>query len=827
MWGTPMSVYRPVSTRIVTSEFKPADRRDLIRLLNLYDLIAGLLALVILGLVVAPIARHYPLYALWPLCYGLYLAGKLAIMWWLRDRERDTNRAVDLLPVGVRHWIATHTTGLGLRAATWVRRLTTRQALEFLQLGFALVLTLAAFVFCIMVRRANTVLGLPQRDADSIWLLFAVPILRSARYGSQRWFVGITLLALMLNAMTHLVGEPLTTVQAVRLIGLESAWLVLICLLPALLARYLAVRHAGLDAAARVAAEISRLRTSSQRDFANQACAAIAKTFGYDEVNILAPTSEDEATGKGLRFVGAATDAGRALVNEVYTLDHAKGVNGHTALYLSGHLVNDVQRDPLGLYFLHPSFPDTCSELSVPLLIGEQTLVGVLDIQSRRPYAFCEDDVEALQAIVPHLAVALDNTQNLAHAQGLSRISRTVAQRLLSHEELRGVLHGVVEGAREVLGADVVVLYPHNPRDSSFQDAVVAGDLRTHVAPARSLGVGQRESTVRGAISLREPQFLSHAWGDGGAANPRDGSTTRKGFVHREEIVSTVVLPLRLGGESESERGDTSATTLGVIFVNYRKKHLFTSEYRIWCEALAALAALTVQSALLHQRVSNEERANMWREIHDGMAQYAGLTRMLLEQLGSEFERRGAVDSEKLLMARDTSQALQRQVNYLIEVWRDYDPDERWRRDEAVAIPEDTGAFFSELKRYREIVERTLEVQCSCLLQGTSGRVSAPIQHDARMIIREAVHNAVRHGRARVIDITVQVSDEALMLCVADNGKGFDSHRTATAHGLRNMRFRAARHDGTVAFESIIGRGTIVSATMPLRRTPAINEASA
>ena len=59
--------------------------------------------------------------------------------------------------------------------------------------------------------------------------------------------------------------------------------------------------------------------------------------------------------------------------------------------------------------------------------------------------------------------------------------------------------------------------------------------------------------------------------------------------------------------------------------------------------------------------------------------------------------------------------------------------------------------------------------------------------------MREAVSNAVRHGRTRTLAVTVRVDDD-LMIEVIDDGDGMPAD--VTESGLNNLRSRAAEAGG-------------------------------
>jgi signal transduction histidine kinase len=83
-------------------------------------------------------------------------------------------------------------------------------------------------------------------------------------------------------------------------------------------------------------------------------------------------------------------------------------------------------------------------------------------------------------------------------------------------------------------------------------------------------------------------------------------------------------------------------------------------------------------------------------------------------------------------------------------------------------------------------------------------------------IAQDSLFNAVVHGAARRVDITVQRKRSVLTMTVADNGGGFDTgsaiHRIGL--GLNSIEERARLVNGQASFRSRPGR-TVVEVVVP------------
>lgn len=803
-----LNVYQPVPSDLLAATHPVSHRRALRFLRDWYDAISGTVTAIIALLLVAPLLSSAPWMALWPLLFVVYQMGLITLARWGAARDailtalRATGGWLRWLVFGPPDAMPSPTHSLS------PQRVASRER-SLLHGALACALTVAALFFVITLDRAATGASQPAPLIGAGWLLFVLPVLRVARYASFYWIVGLGAFVILCDAAAWTLSAGLLDWQGVWIIALHVCWLILISLLPAITLRYLSERRADLTSTLEVVRAITALTTTSdpsETAFANQAASIIARSLGYDEVNILLATSDDERIARGLRFLGAASDAGRKLVASDFVIDETQGITSWCANNGRMRLVNDVDHDPHHLYLRHDSFRRTRAELAIPLKLGETTL-GVLDVQSARAYAFSEDDVEILLAIAAHLVVSFDSVRRLTRAQGLTQVTQGIARRLLAQQELRPALEEIVGIARETLGADSVALYPRDLEDGRLGEPVTAGVFKAPPASAARVVLRGEESAVARGLRADEALFERYEPAPEG----------HSGFVAREKVRAAAILPLRVG-ERASGGQVGAATAIGVIFVNYRAPRLFPPEYREWCAALADLAALALQSAMLYQRVAEEERANTWHDIHDGMAQYASVGRWLIEQIASEWERTGALGArggEKLLTAREAIRALQRQVNYLIDVWRERDTADIWQREDA-RLPLERPGFFTELKEYASLVQRTLEVECVLRCAGDDSALTMGLRHDALMIVREAANNADRHGRATTIEITALLDDGALRLTIRDNGCGFDTSRVSKSHGINGIRERARRRGGECDLVSSRDAGTTLMALLPL-----------
>jgi PAS domain S-box-containing protein len=90
-------------------------------------------------------------------------------------------------------------------------------------------------------------------------------------------------------------------------------------------------------------------------------------------------------------------------------------------------------------------------------------------------------------------------------------------------------------------------------------------------------------------------------------------------------------------------------------------------------------------------------------------------------------------------------------------------------------------------------------------------------------VYQEALSNAIKHARARTVDVRLQREGSEIVLAIRDDGVGFEPNPEHAASGgppglgLAGMRERVAALGGRLEVDSGPGRGTTVTASLPYR----------
>jgi signal transduction histidine kinase/ligand-binding sensor domain-containing protein len=93
--------------------------------------------------------------------------------------------------------------------------------------------------------------------------------------------------------------------------------------------------------------------------------------------------------------------------------------------------------------------------------------------------------------------------------------------------------------------------------------------------------------------------------------------------------------------------------------------------------------------------------------------------------------------------------------------------------------------------------------------------LSADVRRETLLIFKETVNNIARHARATRVTVESKVDRGELVLCVTDDGRGFDPTADSSGTGLASMKRRAERLGGNVTVRSTPGIGTVVELRVP------------
>jgi len=177
-------------------------------------------------------------------------------------------------------------------------------------------------------------------------------------------------------------------------------------------------------------------------------------------------------------------------------------------------------------------------------------------------------------------------------------------------------------------------------------------------------------------------------------------------------------------------------------------------------------------------------------DLHDGLCQeLIGLAR-LTENLVHDLPDLPAPGRERLELIR-------RQALRLARVARDLSHDLTLHELHVQTLPEALGTLA---ERTEQMFQNSVEVNCGL----ESASLTTEQEQHVYRIVREAVTNAVIHGKARRIWIDIFSESGMVSVVVSnDGGPPIDPERISEGLGMRQMRMRARLLEGEIRFRRV------------------------
>lgn len=211
-----------------------------------------------------------------------------------------------------------------------------------------------------------------------------------------------------------------------------------------------------------------------------------------------------------------------------------------------------------------------------------------------------------------------------------------------------------------------------------------------------------------------------------------------------------------------------------------------------------------------------EERKRLAMDIHDGIGQMLTSLKFQIESIDSK--RKADEIQVKLkeiqqLITQVIKEVRRVTFNLKPTVLSDY------------GLPAALNVFVKEIGKLSD-VELTYAAEGD-----TTVRLSQKIENNIFRIIQEAINNAIKYASATRIDVSLQHSDNVLVIIVRDNGNGFDeklvekrSVNIESGRGFFNMYERTEYINGSLDVKSAPGKGTTIILTVPIKSLVTVDQ---
>lgn len=377
--------------------------------------------------------------------------------------------------------------------------------------------------------------------------------------------------------------------------------------------------------------------------------------------------------------------------------------------------------------------------------------------------------------------------------QALAALNRA-ALAIAAEVSLDKVLQQITDSARELAGARYAALGVPDAKGQleKFVTSGISHEVEARI-PHRPRGLGLLGAIMDEGRSIRLPNLTD----DPRSIGFPPGHPPMRSFLGVPVMAGSDVL------------GNLYLTDKQVVSDDGREIVVeFTVADQKLVEMLAAHAAIAIQNARLYAQVGRlaivEERSRIGMDLHDGVIQsiYAvGLT----------------LESARLLLPDDPVEANHiilhsiAGLNDAIRDIRNFILDLRPQR------------FTGDLNQALARLIREFQANAMIPVRFTANRATlsampSPIARTVFLTTQEALANIARHARASQVIVEIWLEPELAILCVEDDGVGFnvDKEAQSVGHGLANMRARAEELNGACIIQTVPGEGTQICLRLPL-----------
>lgn len=209
--------------------------------------------------------------------------------------------------------------------------------------------------------------------------------------------------------------------------------------------------------------------------------------------------------------------------------------------------------------------------------------------------------------------------------------------------------------------------------------------------------------------------------------------------------------------------------------------------------------------ALRIERVGEEERKRIARDIHDELGQVLTVLTFEISHILKK------LDSGQKELKDKASEALSLVDNALDSV-------HRISSELRPAVLDNLGITAAIEWQAKEFENKT-GIECEFSFEPEEIVLDENLSVEVFRIFQEALTNVARHSKATRVALLMKKDEDNLAMRITDNGRGIREEEISDvkATGVAGMRARVYPWDGTFEIKGIRGKGTTINVTVPLK----------
>ncbi|HEY4953006.1 MAG TPA: PAS domain S-box protein [Verrucomicrobiae bacterium] len=195
--------------------------------------------------------------------------------------------------------------------------------------------------------------------------------------------------------------------------------------------------------------------------------------------------------------------------------------------------------------------------------------------------------------------------------------------------------------------------------------------------------------------------------------------------------------------------------------------------------------------------ISNREQQRIGQDLHDGLCQELAGIELMCQVIEQKLAAKSKAESKQV---GEIAQHIREAIVHTRKLARGLSP-----------VESEANGFMSALDELAAHIQKLFRVECrfECP-KPVIIRNNVFAMHLYR-IVQEAINNAVKHGKAKKILISLKPAGNRFSLTVTDDGFGFSNEsKKSTGMGLHTMKYRAGEVGATLEVRPADGTGTAV-----------------
>jgi signal transduction histidine kinase len=256
----------------------------------------------------------------------------------------------------------------------------------------------------------------------------------------------------------------------------------------------------------------------------------------------------------------------------------------------------------------------------------------------------------------------------------------------------------------------------------------------------------------------------------------------------------------------------SSYMTYGILCVQIKpnKESFNQIESMDQIKFIADLSSIVLENFELEKvndkLIITEEQNRIANEIHDSVLQRLFSTSFGIYGLMKKLNKANIKDADvDLSIIRES-------VDHAMKELRTAIYGLSWKKD-------GTDNFIIDMANYINDIKKMSNIDINLNIIGNSEHIACMSKKAIYRIVCEGIGNAVRHGKANNIEVSLNIKTDSTQLRIVDDGEGFDFDTASKSNqgglGISNIRFLVGSLKGKTDYQSTIGKGTIINIIIP------------